>query len=482
MVPSIETTEIDGVRTLWSDIPGPFTAILTFRVGVADERAPVAGVTHLVEHLAMPREDPPDVELNGDSDIVTTRFVGRGEPTEVCRFLADVSTALTRLPTSGIEQEIGVVRTELASNDVDVTIALLGLRFGAREHGLSAFEPLGYRRRSGMDAAATSWAERYFTRANARLCLTGRPPAELAVPLPDGEVRSPGPIAPLAVDLPAWTTLPSGVVAIGMLGSWQLGLGTALEIAARRLRRALRDAGASYDVERTAMPLDAAHVHHALAADCTAENGERVRDATLRVLGELVAAGPTDEELRDERRRFARETREPGVQLEWLVTRAESELIGGWAPTSEEYADAVESLGATDASQALGTAMASAILALPEGTDGPRRGWQPMPKPTTLPTSGRQFRPSGIGWLVSPERVVVGADAISYRGGDRLWLTIRWGDVEFFGHEGSYGVFIADRHGQVLQLAMETWTKPDELYQAIIRHVPREVRVSIDLD
>ena len=50
-------TLVDGVPTFYVDVDGPFVATLAFRVGRADERLPSAGVTHLLEHLAMPTDD-----------------------------------------------------------------------------------------------------------------------------------------------------------------------------------------------------------------------------------------------------------------------------------------------------------------------------------------------------------------------------------------------------------------------------------------
>src|SRR5437879_917846 len=87
-------TTIDGVPVYSLDVPGQMRAVLTFRVGVADETLPMRGVTHLVEHLAM----RPLLQGIGTRDRVNarveplrTRFLVTGEPSEISTFLAEVT-------------------------------------------------------------------------------------------------------------------------------------------------------------------------------------------------------------------------------------------------------------------------------------------------------------------------------------------------------------------------------------------------------
>lgn len=51
-------TSTSGVPTFWTDGPGRFSAGLVFRVGRVDETLVTSGITHLVEHLALPLDRP----------------------------------------------------------------------------------------------------------------------------------------------------------------------------------------------------------------------------------------------------------------------------------------------------------------------------------------------------------------------------------------------------------------------------------------
>jgi len=39
----LQWAELDGVRTLWKEVPGPFVGSLSFRVGQSDEDLPIGG-------------------------------------------------------------------------------------------------------------------------------------------------------------------------------------------------------------------------------------------------------------------------------------------------------------------------------------------------------------------------------------------------------------------------------------------------------
>src|SRR5215469_1023455 len=96
--PELFPGEIDGVPVFWSDVGGPVSAGLLFRVGWSDEALSGRGLTHLVEHLALTHlgVDTPYVR-NGFTEPATTRFVMSGTPEQAVEFLHGVCRALTDL-------------------------------------------------------------------------------------------------------------------------------------------------------------------------------------------------------------------------------------------------------------------------------------------------------------------------------------------------------------------------------------------------
>ena len=87
----ITATEVDGVPTFWVDAPGPYTALLSFRVGSADEPASMRGISHLVEHLALGPLGIQDYDHNGSVEPIRTQFVASGSPDEVVRYLDETA-------------------------------------------------------------------------------------------------------------------------------------------------------------------------------------------------------------------------------------------------------------------------------------------------------------------------------------------------------------------------------------------------------
>ncbi len=71
-------TVLDGVPTYYAAIDGPFTATLAFRVGRADETLLRSGLTHLIEHLAMPIDDAHALEANATVEPSLTVFYATG--------------------------------------------------------------------------------------------------------------------------------------------------------------------------------------------------------------------------------------------------------------------------------------------------------------------------------------------------------------------------------------------------------------------
>src|SRR4026207_22472 len=93
--------EVNGVTTLSAPagaIRCPLQACLVFGVGRADETMPVAGITHLVEHLAFRTFDHTIYAKNGTVDTVCTSFVISGGPDDVVEFFGEIARNLRDVP------------------------------------------------------------------------------------------------------------------------------------------------------------------------------------------------------------------------------------------------------------------------------------------------------------------------------------------------------------------------------------------------
>ena len=115
-VTQIHRTDVDGVPAFWVDGPGPCFAGLLFRVGKIDEQLYTTGITHLVEHLALPGWAPkPGLDWNGWVGLTTTGFWASGDPADVGAFVTEVTRQLHDLPLERLETERNILRAEEAS-------------------------------------------------------------------------------------------------------------------------------------------------------------------------------------------------------------------------------------------------------------------------------------------------------------------------------------------------------------------------------
>src|SRR4051794_23088033 len=85
---------------------------LIFGVGVADERLPRRGVTHLCEHLVLSDLDSGAHWMNGTVDINTCLFVAEGEDGQMASFLNGVVRRVGDLPLDRFDTERSILRAE----------------------------------------------------------------------------------------------------------------------------------------------------------------------------------------------------------------------------------------------------------------------------------------------------------------------------------------------------------------------------------
>ena len=322
-------TVLDGVPTYYAAIDGPFTATLAFRVGRADETLLRSGLTHLIEHLAMPIEDAHALEANATVEPSLTVFYATGPRETVLEFIEGVAESLGSLPLDRVETELRILKTEAWGRDRGPLGLAFQLRFGTRGYGQLGHDEYGLNTVGRDDVLA--WSGEWFTRENAVLWMSGKPPRTMRLALPSGARRPPPEPAPIPY-LPfpcVYEDRSADYVALICLAERSTELTVATGIGHRRLRRQLRyESGLSYSVDFLYEPLTAATAHISFVADLLEAHAETARDLLVETLTELAREGPTREELDRETEETRRVLADPYSALGMTSFAALNELFG----------------------------------------------------------------------------------------------------------------------------------------------------------
>ena len=106
------------------------------RASKADERLSRSGLTHLVEHLAMPIDEVPGVDVNASVEPGWTLFWAAGPPDSVAEHLNAVAANLRKPPLARFDTERRILMTEAYGRNGPGHLAFAYmLRFGARGTG-----------------------------------------------------------------------------------------------------------------------------------------------------------------------------------------------------------------------------------------------------------------------------------------------------------------------------------------------------------
>ncbi|MEU6216514.1 insulinase family protein [Streptomyces sp. NPDC047022] len=240
---AVHATEVDGIPTLFAHATGPMRAGLVFRVGVADETLARAGITHLVEHLALHRQGLADYHFNGATKAAFTHFHVEGAEHEIAAYLNGVCASLTDLPMERLETEKEILRTEESRRD---NPQLPLWRYGAQGYGLVSYPEWGVRSLRPDDVQ--QWAQTWFTQGNAVLWIAGeRLPAGLMLKLPSGPRRPLPAVTSALPTTPAYFADGKGGVLLDAVVTDTTAARLYAGVLERELSRALRqEDGASY--------------------------------------------------------------------------------------------------------------------------------------------------------------------------------------------------------------------------------------------
>lgn len=281
----IGATVVDGIPTLLAKREGPVSGGLVFRVGQGDEPLALGGVTHLVEHLALYRQNMADLHQNGQTAITWTLFHATGTPQEVVGFLSGVCASLRNLPLDRLETEKQILRTEAARKSGEAFRTMLLWRYGARGPGTAAYDEEGLARIAADDVL--DWTRTWFTRDNAALFLTTDTlPDDLHLDLPGGRRMSVALPPETLPRKPAWFRGGSGGAVVDGIVPRSTAAVLFSQVASRLLFRQLRqEGGLSYTATCDYEPWTGDLARITAFADALADK----QDAVVRRMIETLA-------------------------------------------------------------------------------------------------------------------------------------------------------------------------------------------------
>lgn len=406
---AIHRDEVDGVPLLWAETPGPLTATLLFRVGVADEQVHQRGLTHLIEHAALEPFNDRDFDVNGVTELLYTSLFVRGRPGEVSATLAALTTWLRTAAAAAVD---GIHSDVLAAEEHErrggIGRQVLQLLFGNGPHGRAALPEYGLPSLSGEEAMR--WGARWFHSGNARLLLSGPPPADLRLDLPAG-LRHDPPAAPRPeLALPAWHEQEQDGCTLAMLTGRGAAASLTDELLATATGGRLRhEAGDTYGVggDRVALALEGPRsclsmLGFGLRPDRHVEGTQ----AFIDLLGQLAVDGVDSSMLARLQRRRERINDEPTAAIGLAHAVAREELLGDDGQLAQ-FLDEQHEVTATDVAAELRARFDDLLVIAPsapvelDGVD-----WSLVPAWSPEEIDGQRYRPrpntgSGVELRVS---------------------------------------------------------------------------------
>ncbi|MER6286425.1 M16 family metallopeptidase [Streptomyces sviceus] len=387
----VRHTTVDGIPTLFAPRPGEITAGLAFRVGHADETLPTAGITHLVEHLALHHLGLSDLHYNGATASTYTLFHVSGDETEIVTYLNSVCAALHDLPMDRLETEKEILRTEAGSRGQGPMSQMPLWRYGAQGYGLSSYDELGTR--SLTADQVRHWAETRFTRDNAVLFLTAdRVPDGLDLTLPAGRrFPTPAPSSALPVT-PAYLRGEDGHLVFTSVVRRSTAAAVFAEVLSRALFQDLRQKGGySYSAEADYSSRDADFATLTAYADALPQKQDAAVGGFVDAFARLRAGRIEQAELDSARGKLLKRYDVPDLGAALLPSYALSLLTGHRILTPEQHKDELRAVRIDDLREVAREAWDGGLLQVPaRGAEW--AGLTPAPR----------FSPSGVSGTLHP--------------------------------------------------------------------------------
>jgi hypothetical protein len=478
--PDVQRASLDGIPVFWADAPPPHEGGLLFRVGRADETLATSGISHLVEHLAMPPE-PTEFDANAWTNESMTAFWAKGTLAEVTAFLGARAAALADLPTERLALEKRILEAEEASVGLDPIAGLTLPRYGIRGLGLTGLEQLGLRRLQVDDVL--EWAAARFSAGNAALWVKG-PFSPFPLALPDGERIPLSESRPADVELPAVILDWPGGVHLTMLTSGTPAANLGVSVLAWRAARRLRfELGLVYHVQAGSLRVAPDVVHRTVSAQCSQTDGPVVQRTMLELLDELAVDGPTESELAVQVEQNRRALQDPANVNGLLAGHAFEEIAGVPFESAATWLERLAATSADEVARELQAALETALFALPPGVECLDPRFTPIPERAPAERmAGTEFKRRGRQLLPPYPRLVVGPEGVSLAlGGDPI-LSARYESLAALlaWPNGTRGFW--SEGGMYFEVHPEHWRRGDRVADEIDRHAPPGLVVPMSAD
>ncbi|MFC7261008.1 M16 family metallopeptidase [Streptomyces lutosisoli] len=384
-------TTTQGIPTLYTPRQGEITAGLFFRVGRADETLATAGITHLVEHLALHRLGLSDLHYNGATANAYTLFHVTGSEDEVVAYLNSVCAALRDLPLDRLETEKEILRTEAAGRGGGPNHQMPLWRYGAQGYGLSSYSELGTWRLTPDEVR--HWAQTRFTRDNAVLWITSDSvPEGLDLTLPAG-TRIPAPAASNALPVtPAYIHGDDGHVVFNAVLRRSTAGAVFADVLGRALFQDLRqEGGYSYSAEADYTPRDADFATLTAYADALPKKQDAVVGGFVDVLARLRAGRIEQAELDSARTKALKMYDTPELAAVSLPSYALSLLLGHPILSPDEHRAELRALTVEDLREVAREMWSTGLLQVP-GRGADWAGFFLAPQYSTHALTGTRHR------------------------------------------------------------------------------------------
>lgn len=402
----IGSTTVDGVPVLFARSDGPAAAGLIARVGWADEPLARAGITHLVEHLALHRQNLTDVHLNGATSDTSTHFHASGTPAELVAFLNGLCASLRDLPVHRIEAEKDILMTESSSRGSGFADHQRLERYGARGPGLAVYDSYGLAAVSAEDVL--EWARTRFTRENVVVWMTTEGvPDGLDLRLPAGERRPVPEWAEITPNGPSYFVGRSGGMLVDAVVPRSFAAMVYARVASKALFRALRqEGGLSYTARCDYEPIDAERARISVFADALADKQAAVVGGVVDVLARIRAGVIDESDLASARAGMRHPAEVPFLGAAMLVPTAVNLLEGREIDDPERAFREHEAVTATEVVAVAESVWRGALAQVPEGALD-WAGFDAVPTCSAIGVGGRVHpQLGGGGALVLGQRGV----------------------------------------------------------------------------
>jgi hypothetical protein len=414
----ITQTEVDGVPTLYVPSSGTVSAGLLFRVGYADETLAGAGVTHIIEHLALHRHGVTDYHHNATTDAIFTHFRVRGSAEHVVAYLTGVCAGLTELPLDRLEMEKGILRTEATNRGLPV---LPLWRYGAVGYGLASYPQWGVNR-LGPDEVYR-WARTWFTRHNAVLWVRGPSlPNGLRLSLPSGTRRPLPAVSSALLVTPAYFVGEESSIVLDAVVRHSPPAAVFASVLDRELYRSLRqEGGYSYTAAASYDPRGDQFATVTAVADALPAQRQAALGGLLDTLQAMRAGHINDADVAAVRGAALDGLSEPGVEAERLASCAADLLTGVTYQSVEDLKTDLAAVTTADVHAAAVEAWGSLLVQVPRGTRGDWTGFAAAPTHSTHAVAGTHHRARGA----ERTTLIVGDDGVTLLTGDGP-VTVRY--------------------------------------------------------